>query len=122
MVEFSAKEGHIELILKAVMMGNDLCLLLTGGASHIGAVCVGSECMANVAFPYHRENYLNHDLSEILRKKWNANYVIVSGIHFDEITKEEIDLVRKMAVSLIEQVLISEMILTNDKSGTDITL
>ncbi len=92
---FSNSSGRIAVSLKAVDVGDDLLVTITGGKAHIGATAVGikSEGVATssvITTPAHREDRVVKDAAEKLAKKLDKTVVIVAGIHYDNITKEEI--------------------------------
>ncbi len=91
----SNTSGRLAVSLKAVDIGNDLLVVITGGRAHIGATAVGikTEGIATasvITTPGHREDRVVKDAAEKLAKKLDKTVVVVSGIHYDNITKDEI--------------------------------
>nr|WP_294673784.1 hypothetical protein [uncultured Blautia sp.] len=73
--------------------GQGINVLIEGGDSgHIGAVAVAGPGMATkvIAFPGHREDVLSKRWGEELAVKYNVPVVVEAGIHFNQITKKEI--------------------------------
>lgn len=94
MIEIKREYKRIHISLKAIKMGEDLCVILTGGDKpHLGAVTVGSSLtdLKTSTFEGHKENLLTEILGNILRKDYSGNFVICCGIHLDYISKDEID-------------------------------
>jgi hypothetical protein len=86
--------GRITVTLRAVFMGPDLCVLITGGeAPHLGAVsCTSPEHpVETVRFVSHKEYHVTEMFAEHLRAVFGGNVAVLCGIHVDNITKEEID-------------------------------
>lgn len=92
MKEFSLFSGRIELHCVYISMGSDVCILLTGGAAHIGAVSIGAESRDWLTF--RRKEHRDDMLSELISKRLleaGIVCVVVCGVHYDAITKSEID-------------------------------
>lgn len=92
MIKISRKKNRLEINMTAFYMGNDICIILTGGDTpHLGAVTVGSQISSTetFAFPHHKENILTKMLGDILNKEFMGNFVLCCGIHLDNITKQE---------------------------------
>jgi len=109
MITISQKKGRVALTLTAFEMGNDICVILTGGEEHLGAVTVGSPQgrLETVAIGSHKEYYVTEKMGQILESAYSGSYVICCGIHLDNITKDEIattiDLSGKMVEALCKQ-------------------
>lgn len=110
MITINNKTGRIDINLTAFSMGNDLCVLLTGGdVPHLGALTAASKEFTpqTIVFEGHKEQFVTEMASEILRNNYEGNFVICCGIHVDGITKQEIsdvvDLCRDMIIELCER-------------------
>ena len=102
----SNASGRLAISLKAVDVGDDLLVAITGGKIHIGATAVGikTEGVATasvITTPAHREDRVVKDAAEKLAKKLDKTVVVVSGIHYDNITKEEIDETLRLCDELV---------------------
>lgn len=102
--EFKAKNGRILLKMRAIRLGEDLQVLLTGGESHIGAVAVARpDALLHIEeLPGHREGPLAGEIAQRLAKETGALVALTCGIHFDCITSKEINLILNMAKELAE--------------------
>lgn len=107
MIEFSKKYNRIEINLKAIKMGEDLCLIMTGGDTpHLGALTAASDSLGTktIVFDTHKENFVTEMASKILVDEFHCNLIVCCGIHVDDIEKDEIsavlDLSRQMIVEL----------------------
>jgi hypothetical protein len=87
--------GRITIALEAVDVGDDLLVTITGGNAHIGAAAVGikTEGMATssvITVPAHREDRVVKDAAEKLAKALDRAVVVVAGIHYDDMSQDEI--------------------------------
>ena len=104
-------DERINLTLEFIPVGSrDLRCTLFGGENHIGAVCVGTKQDASYTFklieiPTHREGQLAKDICTALCHHYQCTVVTVVGIHFDNITKEEITLVLDLSAKLLAKAL-----------------
>lgn len=104
MIVIDKKLGRIKIKLQAIRMGQDLCVIITGGKEHIGAVTFSYDTEANtVAFGNHKENFVTQAVGDVLKDNYCGNFVICCGIHFDNITKEEIGLVKVLTLNITEE-------------------
>jgi hypothetical protein len=104
--QFSNSLGRVAVSLKAVDIGDDLLVTITGGKAHIGAAAVGINAggvatSSVITVPAHREDRVVKGAAEKLAKKLNKTVVVVSGIHYDNITGEEIDETLRLCDELV---------------------
>jgi hypothetical protein len=93
--QLSNSWGRIAVSLKAVDIGNDLLVTITGGTVHIGAAAVGIKTggiatSSVITVPEHREDRIVKDAAEKLAKILDKSVVVVAGVHYDNMTPEEI--------------------------------
>lgn len=112
MHEFTLEKGRIKVNLKAFTIGEDLCVIISGGDSpHIGCVTLSiprpslSDSNNNSATTSimnllgHKDDEAAKYVSHTLSSKLNKNVVVTCGIHVDKITSQEI----KDVISLLKQ-------------------
>jgi len=106
MIVINRSKVGIELNLTAIEMGHDLCIVLTGGESHLGAVTVGAAGMVTetVAIAEHKEYHVTERIAKILKEKYSGSFVVCSGIHYDNIKKEDIDTVLELSCEMAEEI------------------
>ncbi len=104
-LELKLTEGRVNLRLRALFMGKDLCVLLDGGQKpHIGAIVTAYEqgieqtCLMN-----HKEDDLARHIASALQNELSCTVTCLCGIHIPQITKEEIKLVYSVAYQLLEE-------------------
>ncbi|MHC1720016.1 MAG: hypothetical protein AB9844_04825 [Clostridiaceae bacterium] len=104
MIVINRSKDGIELNLRAIEMGKDVCIVMTGGESHLGAVTVGAADMdpETVAVGTHKEYFVTDKIAGILKEKYSGSFVICSGIHFENIKKEEIEAVLQLSCNMAE--------------------
>lgn len=103
----SDKLTRPDLILEAVPLGQDWQLILTGGDKHVGALALSgpNEKTQVLVAPGHYEGHLCRELSEICAKKLNCRIAFCCGIHYDDISKDEIEEILVLARIVIEDFL-----------------
>ncbi|WHH60811.1 hypothetical protein [Petroclostridium sp. X23] len=109
MIQIIKTKGRLQINMTAFPMGNDVCIILTGGDTpHLGALTAGSYCesLQTITFYHHKENVITEMFGNILRRAYKGNLAVCCGIHLDNITSQEIvntvDLCREIAEKLSE--------------------
>ena len=100
--------GRIEVEMTAMRIGKDLLVVFTGGAGHIGAVGAGTNCggmaiSSVMTSPGHRDDRIAKDAAERISKRLGCNCAVVAGVHYDDITPQEIKDVLIMCSSLSDE-------------------
>ena len=120
MQDLTLEKGRIKINMKAFSLGNDLCVIITGGDQpHIGCVTlsvprpslanseVTSATTSVLNLLGHKDDEVARYVSHLLSSKLNKNVVVTCGIHVDNITAEEIgitlELLEGLATRLIKQ-------------------
>ncbi|OGP71576.1 MAG: hypothetical protein A2W09_01870 [Deltaproteobacteria bacterium RBG_16_50_11] len=111
-------KGKFKLHGHTLKMGQDLLVSLWGGTRpHIGAVGMAiprpslrdprkwSATSSNFTFIGHKEDALVKKISEKLATELKRNVVVVAGIHWDDITSEEIKVIEDLAQKMSDQIL-----------------
>jgi hypothetical protein len=98
---------RLELFLEAVSLGRDWQLILWGGKKHIGALVLAEpgQPARFLSCPGHREASISCELAGLCAKELNCNIAFCCGIHYDNITKAEIEEVLLLARSLVRDFL-----------------
>ena len=108
-MRLTAKHGRLSVTLRAVRQGQDLQVICSGGEAHIGAVALevadGKKTDGLLALSGHREDKLAARMARRLADELNCVVCVTAGIHFDSITKEEIERVLTLADDLTERCL-----------------
>jgi hypothetical protein len=111
-------KGRIKINLKALAIGQDLCVIITGGNKpHLGCVAlsvprpgladpkVSSSTTSVLNLTGHKDDEAARRVSHLLSSRLNKNVAVICGIHVENITPEEIkitfDLLKKLSQTLI---------------------
>ncbi len=81
--------------------------LAGGDKSHIGAVSVVDELglMSTNTFRGHKETSIAEDWAKRVFDKYKKPVVVSVGIHFEQITKDQIDIVIKSCNALLDEII-----------------
>lgn len=89
-------KGKYKVFLKKKELGDDLIFILGGGEkSHVGGavICVPGEKPHVLTYENHHDYIVLTPIAETACKKYNKTVVAIGGIHIDNATKEEIELI-----------------------------
>ena len=119
MDEIAVKQGRININGRAFLVGEDLCVIISGGDSpHIGCVTLSvprpslsdknkiSSTTSILNLIGHKDDEAAKYVSETLASRLNKNVVVTCGIHVDNIKAEEIhttiELIKELTDKLTE--------------------
>lgn len=113
MIKLNRKIGRVNIDLKGTYVGEDLIIIISGGdRPHVGAVSYGGQGFENkdfekntVVYGNHKEYIICQRFSQRIGEIFNGNYIISAGIHLDNITKEEIEIVKNLSEELLEEII-----------------
>jgi len=116
LVEISRGRFKIRGFVQEV--GQDLLVSVWGGTRpHIGAVGIAvprhslknpkkwSATSSNFTFPGHKEDTLVKKISERLAARLKKNVVVTAGLHWDNITPQEIKIIENLTEGLSDRIL-----------------
>ena len=114
----SISKGKFKLHAYIQRIGHDLLVSILGGTKpHIGAVGMAiprpslrdpkkwSATSSNFTFVGHKEDALVKGISEKLATELRKNVVVVAGIHWDDLTAQEIDIIEDLTQKMSDQIL-----------------
>ena len=119
-MQFTARQGRLNIHLRVFRQGRDLQVLCGGGASHVGAVALaapndahapqsdqsdsGGQVDARVlTLPGHKEDALALRMAQSMAEALHCAVCVSAGIHYDNITRAEIQQVEQMAQDLTQR-------------------
>ena len=118
MYEQTLSRGRIKIRLQAIPMGEDLLVALSGGdAPHIGCVTLsvprpslldGETNRATTSVlnrTGHKDHVSAEYVSDALCERLGRHVAVAAGIHVEQITAEEIEIVRELAKALVAHLL-----------------
>ena len=98
-------EGKYKVFIKEIKNGDDLIYILGGGErSHIGGIVIcepGKEAQS-ISLEGHYDDIVLQPIAETACKKYNTKVVAVGGVHVDNASQEEIDLLVKNCKDLVK--------------------
>ena len=97
-------KGKYKVWLEKVDIGSDKLLILKGGKKpHIGgvAICRPNEKPKIISFDNHKDHKVLLPIAEKGCNKFGVTTVATGGIHIDNATKNEIDIILKNCEELI---------------------
>ena len=98
-------EGKYKVFLEKKELNSDLIFILGGGErSHIGGVvvCEPGKKSQIIRLEGHYDDIVLTPIAEAACKKYNVKVVAVGGVHVDNATKQEIDLLVKNCKELVK--------------------
>lgn len=105
-----------EINCLAVKLDSGINVILGGGdVSHIGAVSMVEEDgkINTFAFPGHREAVISDKWSKAIHEKTTETVVVSAGIHYDNISKNDIKTVLDYTDNLLKKLLVKIDDVTN---------
>ena len=98
-------EGKYKVFLKEFKNGDDLVYILGGGErSHIGGIviCEPGKETQSIRLEGHYDDIVLLPIAKEACKKYNKKVVAVGGVHVDNASQEEIDLLVKNCKELVK--------------------
>jgi hypothetical protein len=105
MLMITAGKGKYKVFLEKKVLDDDLIYILGGGEkSHIGGVviCEPGQTPQVMKLEGHYDYIVLEPIAKKACKKYNKKVVCIGGIHIDNATKEEIDLLVKNCKELLK--------------------
>ena len=103
----TATSGRLTLSLRLYGMGKDVQALLTGGDAHAGgtALAAPNVPVQTLSLPEHRDAELACRLAQGLADGLGCAACVTAGIHYDNITRAEIEECRRLTDTLLHTAL-----------------
>jgi hypothetical protein len=98
-------EGKYKVFVEEIKNGDDLIYILGGGQrSHIGGVviCEPGKKPHSIRLKGHYDDIVLLPIAEAACKKYNTKVVAVGGVHVDNASKKEIDILVKNCKDLVK--------------------
>ena len=110
-IKVSIQRQGFELCADIIPLGNDYIVILGGGVAHIGAVAIAqpnininnNKCDFTTSIftlMGHKEDIVVQNLAKKLSQNFRTNFVVIAGLHWDNITHEQINLVLELVDNL----------------------
>jgi len=114
----NTNKGKYDLFASVRLIGDDILVAIWGGEKpHIGAVAAAqprpslkdpnimSSSTSVICYLGHKEDELAKTAAETLAAALNTNVVVTAGIHWDKLSQEGIQLIKKNSEILLDSVL-----------------
>ncbi len=91
----SAGEGRYTVTLESYKIGKDRLVIITGGEEkHIGSATLIEEKghLQTMIKKGHKDHIISEKMANIIYDKIGKDLLVVCGIHIDDASKEEIDI------------------------------
>jgi hypothetical protein len=98
-------EGKYKVFIEEKKIGDDLIYILGGGErSHIGGVVICEPGVKTqiIRLKGHYDDIVLKPIAEEACKKYNTKVVAIGGVHVDNASQEEIDLLVKNCKELVK--------------------
>ncbi|WP_418222759.1 hypothetical protein [Clostridium isatidis] len=118
MINLTKQFKNKEITLTALFMGRDLNVSIYGGdLPHIGAIALGiprpsledknkiSSSVSLLTITGHKEDVIVQKLAKVLSKSLNSTVVVSCGIHYDNITLEDIEAINLLISDLTDELI-----------------
>lgn len=101
----TAGEGRYKIVLTSQAIGNDLLVIITGGEEeHIGSVTLKQEkeSFQTISKKGHKDYMVSERMTGIIYDKIRKDVLVICGIHIEDATKEEIDILVNNAQKCVD--------------------
>lgn len=95
---YQCSRGEIEqsthICFKLYQVGRDWLLAINGGDEHIGAVSLTDKASGKTqhfSLYHHKELYITQPALQKLRHRLSGEVLVMGGIHYSDISKEQIE-------------------------------
>jgi len=118
MIVLKKTSGRASLRMRALPMGKDLCVTISGGdLEHIGAVALGvphpslidpdktSATVSSLAIPAHKEDELARAVAKKIASALHATVCVSCGIHLDDAKAQEIEDIVASVMEMTEKMI-----------------
>ena len=115
---FEVSKGRFKIQALVQKVGQDVLVSMWGGTlPHIGAVGMAtprpslrdpkkmSATSSTFTYVGHKEDAVVKRISELLASRLKTKVVVSAGIHWDDLTSREIDIIAKLTQKLSVQIL-----------------
>ena len=116
LIKVDVSNERFKITGELIYVGDDILIVIEGGEFHIGAVGVSTPAASPhfknkiistsiITLPGHKDDIVCKIVGEKISKKLNKNVCIIAGIHFDNLTKSEINEILALCDKLADKIL-----------------
>jgi hypothetical protein len=103
MIEFG--DNELKVICEYKYIGDDLLVIIFNENPHIGGVSLFCGEMHTIHKPHHKDHIISQKISKKLGEVLKKDVLVICGIHIDNATKDQIDLVIKNTEKCIQKLI-----------------
>ena len=115
--QFSMERGRLKLNFTVVILNEDICVTISGGDAHIGAVALSipkddysKKCKPELDVSVftvkgHKDNIIAEQTARKVSLLTSKKAVVICGIHYEKITAEEIRDIMKLAEEAVTKII-----------------
>ncbi len=97
-----------QITLNHLNIGEDLLVIITGGKEHIGAVSlVDNSKLLNLTKVGHKDDAISKVVAPLISKSIKQDVLVICGIHLDNATKKDIEILTQNVNSCVDEFLLS---------------
>ena len=107
----TAGEGRYTVRLESHNVGKDMLIVITGGEEeHIGSATLIEERghLQTMIKKGHKDHVISEKMANIIYDTIGKDLLVVCGIHIDDVTKEEIDILVDNAQACVDRFISKE--------------
>lgn len=111
---YTVTKKNFSLMAQVIPVGQDLCVIVTGGTAHIGSIStaipypnldtssshrsiLSTFCMAG-----HKDNQISAHFSATLAERLGKNVTVLCGIHYDNASPQDIQMLLSLSTELLD--------------------
>jgi len=101
----SAGEGRYSVNLESYVIGNDRLVIITGGEEkHIGSATLieAKGHLQTMIKKGHQDHVVSEKMANMIYDKMGEDLLVVCGIHIDDASKEDIDILVHNAQACVD--------------------
>lgn len=103
---FQQAQGRIKINANVILLNRDIQVIVWGGKAHIGATALAYNNDARIIEAVgHKDGEIALFMARELAKNLNCAVAVTAGIHYEKITPEEIEIVRKKTDKIIYEII-----------------
>lgn len=107
----SAGEGRYTVRLESYNVGKDMLIIITGGEEdHIGSATLIEEKghLQTMIKKGHKDHVISERMANIIYDTIGKDLLVVCGIHIDDASKEEIDILVDNTQTCVDRFILKE--------------
>ena len=98
--------GKYMISLTHFNIGEDMLVIITGGDEHIGGISLlENNSFSSISKKNHKDTYVTKMIAPIIYNALHKDVLVICGIHLDDATEEDINIVLTNTHQCVEEFL-----------------